>query len=461
MWTPELERFPGPRYVAIADAMAESIELGDLSDGDRLPTHRALADKLGVTVGTITRAYAEAERRGLVTARVGRGSFISTPHAQGDRFMIRGESEPDCVDLQLNLPIAKDRADVLSQSLTELAADPVKMNRILGYQPDVGMPEHRETAARWLGLAGLHTQADQLMITGGGQHAIMLSLMALTRSGDMILSEAITYPGFMAVTHQLGLRPQPVAMDEEGVIPSAFEDACKQFAPRVLYCTPSLQNPTNAIMSEARREALAEIARRYHVWIIEDSVNANLLENAPPPLAEIAPDRVVYINSASKTLAAGIRVGWIVAPDEIRTQISNALRASNWMTSPLLAEICTRWINSGLAEQLLAEQKQELSQRNQLMRQYLGEFACRINPHSLHAWLELPEQWRSSEFILQAERRSVKVIGEDNFVVAQYRAPQAIRLSSSSAWSQNHLERGLKVLAELLRQEPEPSLSVF
>ncbi|MDX1319655.1 MAG: PLP-dependent aminotransferase family protein, partial [Oceanospirillum sp.] len=223
----------------------------------------------------------------------------------------------------------------------------------------------------------------------------------------------------------------------------------------------SLQNPTNAIMSEARREALAEIARRYHVWIIEDSVNSNLLEQTPPPLAEIAPDKVIYINSASKTLAAGIRVGWIVAPDEIRTQISNALRASHWMTSPLLAEICTRWIRSGLAQQLLEEQKTELFQRNRLMTQYLGEFNCRINPHSLHAWLELPEQWRSKEFIQQAEKRSVKVIGEDNFIVAQYRAPQAIRLSSSSAWSQNHLERGLKVLAELLRQEPQPSLSVF
>lgn len=461
MWTPELDNFPGPRYIAIADAIAESIDSGNLKDGDRLPTHRALADTLGVTVGTITRAYAEAERRGLVTARVGRGSFISTPQAQGDRFMIRGESEPDCVDLQLNLPIAKDRADLLSHSLTELAADPVKMNRVLGYQPDVGMQEHRAAGAKWLRLTGLHTQADQVIITGGGQNAILLTLMALTRAGDMILSEAITYPGFMAVTHQLGLRPQPVAMDDEGVIPSAFEDACKQFAPRVLYCTPSLQNPTNAIMSEARREALAEIARRYHVWIIEDSVNANLLENAPPPLAEIAPDRVVYINSASKTLAAGIRVGWIVAPNEIRTQISNALRASNWMTSPLLAEICSRWINSGLAEQLLEEQKLELTQRNHLISQYLGGFNCRINPHSLHAWLELPEPWRSSAYIRQAEQLGVKVIGENNFVVAQYRAPQAIRLSSSSAWSQTHLERGLKVLAELLRQEPEPSLSVF
>lgn len=461
MWTPELEHFPGPRYIAIADAMADAIEQGVLKDGDRLPTHRALADTLGVTVGTITRSYAEAERRGLVTARVGRGSFITTPHAQGQRFMIRGEAEPDCVDLQLNLPIANDRADILSRSLTELAADPHQMNRLLGYQPDIGMPEHREAAAEWLRLAGLNTQADKLMITGGGQNAIMLTLMALTRSGDMILSEAITYPGFMAVTHQLGLRPQPVAMDEEGVIPSAFEDACKQFSPRVLYCTPSLQNPTNAIMSEARREALAEIARRYHVWIIEDSVNSNLLEQAPPPLAEIAPDKVIYINSASKTLAAGVRVGWIVAPDEIRTQISNALRASHWMTSPLLAEICTRWIRSGLAQQLLEEQKTELFQRNRLMTQYLGEFNCRINPHSLHAWLELPEQWRSKEFIQQAEKRSVMVIGEDNFIVAQYRAPQAIRLSSSSAWSQNHLERGLKVLAELLRQEPEPSLSVF
>lgn len=461
MWTPELERFSGPRYVAIADALAESIQEGVLKDGDRLPTHRALADQLGVTVGTITRAYAEAERRGLVTARVGRGSFITKPPVQGERFKISGESEPDCVDLQLNLPIANDRAEVLSAAMAELSREPEQINRLLGYQPDVGMLEHREAASEWLRLSGLERSADQLMITGGGQNAIMLTLLALTRPGDMILSEAITYPGFMAVTHQLTLRAQPVAMDDEGVIPEAFEDACKQFSPRVLYCTPSLQNPTNAIMSESRREALADVARRYHVWIIEDAVNANLLEQAPPPIAEIAPDRVVYINSASKTLAAGIRVGWIAAPDEIRHQISNALRASNWMTSPLLSEICTRWIRSGVALQLLLEQKRELEQRNRLVQQYLGHYKSRITPHSLHTWVELPVQWRSNELIQQADKLGVKVIGEDNFIVAHYRAPQAIRLSSSNAWSLNHLEKGLKILSGLLDSEPEPSLSVF
>jgi len=461
MWIPKLEHYSGPRYMAIADAIADAIKQGDLNHGDRLPTHRALADTLKVTVGTITRAYAEAERRSLVNARVGRGTFIATQHAQGHRFKITGESEPDSVDLRLNLPIAKDRAKELSQTMAQLATEPEQMNRLLGYQPDVGMLSHREAAVEWLKLTGLNASADNLIITGGGQNAIMLSLLALTRPGDSILSEAITYPGFMAVTHQLNLRAQPVAMDEEGVIPEAFEDACKQFAPRVLYCTPSLQNPTNAIMSNNRREALVEVARRYHVWIIEDSVNSNLLTNAPAPLAEIAPDQVIYINSASKTLAAGLRVGWIVAPDEVRTQISNALRASNWMTSPLLAEICSRWITSGLAKRLLEEQKQELSHRNLLIEQYLGHYKSRINPHSLHAWLELPVQWRSSEFIQQADKQGVKVIGEDSFVVAQYRAPQAIRLSSSSAWSANHLERGLKILAELLQQEPEPSLSVF
>lgn len=461
MWTPDLEHYKGPRYTAIADAMADAIKSGELTDGDRLPTHRALADQLGVTVGTITRAYTEAERRGFVNARVGRGTFIATQHTQGQRFRIPGEAEPNAVDLRLNLPVAKDRADVLSKAMAELASEPEQMNRLLGYQPDIGLPEHREQAVHWLKQTGLHTSADQIAITNGGQHGIMLTLLALTRPGDIILSEAMTYPGFMAVTHQLHLRPQPVAMDEEGVIPSAFEDACKQFSPRILYCTPTLQNPTNAIMSEIRREALADVARRYNVWIIEDSVNSNLITDAPAPLAEIAPDKVIHINSAAKTLAAGLRVGWLVSPPEVRQQIANALRASCWMTSPLLAEIASRWIASGLAQTLLEQQKEELKQRNLLLDQYLGPYGLQSNLYSLHAWLELPELWRSSEFIAAADKENVKVIGEDSFIVAQYRAPQAIRLSSSCAWSQNHLEKGLKVLARLLQEEPQPTLSVF
>ncbi len=461
MWTPDLSQYKGPRYIAIADAMADAIKTGELNDGDRLPTHRALADKVGVTVGTITRAYTEAERRGFLNARVGRGTFIATQHTQGQRFRIPGEAEPNAVDLRLNLPVAKDRADVLSTAMAELAADPKQMNRLLGYQPDIGLPEHREQAVHWLKQTGLHCNADQIAITNGGQHGIMLTLLALTRPGDMILSEAMTYPGFMAVTHQLHLRPQPVAMDDEGVIPAAFEDACKQFSPRVLYCTPTLQNPTTATMSESRREALADVARRYNVWIIEDSVNSNLLEDAPAPLAEIAPDRVIHINSASKTLAAGLRVGWLISPADLQQQIANALRASCWMTSPLLAEISSRWISSGLAQTLLEQQKQELVLRNQLLDKYLGGYGLRSNPYSLHAWLELTELWRSSEFIAAADQKNVKVTGEDNFIVAQFRAPQAIRLSSSSAWSASHLEKGLKVLAKLLKEEPQPTLSVF
>lgn len=460
MWIPELQGFSGPRYIAIAEALARAVERKELHPGDRLPTHRALADTLGVTVGTITRAYAEAERRGLVSARVGRGTFI-TDRRQTPGFHIPEQSEPDHVDLSLNLPVAKNRADLLGPALAELATEPETLNRLLNYQPDTGMPEHRAAAAQWLNLCGVRASPEQMIITGGGQNAILLSLMALTRPGDMILSEALTYPGLMAITHQLNLRPQPVAMDEQGLIPEAFEDACKQFSPRVLYCNPTLQNPTNTTLPTERRHQLLEIARRYHVHIIEDAVNTNLLPSAPPSLAELAPDQVVYINSAAKVLAAGLRIGWIMAPEALRLQIAHALRASHWMTSPLLAEISTRWINSGLAGRLRQEQQQEIQARNALAQKYLGAYNCRIDACSLHIWLELPAPWRSRDFVRQAQEMGVQVVSEEKFVVGQYAAPQAVRLSGSCACSVAHLEKGLQILTRLLQQQPEPSLSVF
>lgn len=460
MWKPDLEAFSGPRYIAIADAIAQGMESGQLSDGERLPTHRALADTLGVTVGTITRAYAEAERRGLVTARVGRGTFIAGS-SQSPGFYIPEQPEPDRFDLSLNLPVAKNRANLLGPTLAELAAEPATLNRLLNYQPDTGMPEHRAAAAQWLQQRGMPAEPEQIIITSGGQNAILLSLMALTRPGDMILAEAMTYPGLMAITHQLNLRPQPVAMDEQGLIPEAFEDACKQFSPRVLYCNPTLQNPTNTLMPAERRRQLLEIARRYHVWIIEDAVNTNLMAEPPEPLACMAPDQVVYINSAAKVMAAGLRVGWIVAPETIYAQIAHALRACNWMTSPMLAEISSRWIRSGLADTLQQKQQQEIRARNALAAQYLSAYDVRIQPESLHAWLILPSPWRSRDFVQEAERQGVQLVGEEKFVVAQHRAPQAIRLSVSCPWSRAHLEKGLQLLTELLHQEPAPSLSVF
>src|SRR5690349_1756403 len=183
-WSPNLSQSAGPRYVAIADTLARDIAQGRLKAGDRLPTHRELAWKLGVTVGTVTRAYAEAERRGLIAGEVGRGTFIR------DRAIDVVPSTPNApdgfIDLARNFPPGwrdnREIADLLSD--LSLSND---LSPLLGYAPNLGLPAHREAGAQWLTRSGIDVAASQVAVTDGAQHATVASLSALTRPGHGVL----------------------------------------------------------------------------------------------------------------------------------------------------------------------------------------------------------------------------------------------------------------------------------
>ena len=228
-----------------------------------------------------------------------------------------------------------------------------------------------------------------------------------------------------------------------------------------MYCTPTLQNPTTAIMSVERRKEIIRICQQYNVLILEDDVNGPLAENAPLPLASMAPEQVVYIGSLSKTLAAGLRIGALVVPDDVKDRIAASVRASCWMVSPVVAEIACEWIRSGRAEHQVTRQKYEMMLRQQLAKEKLQTFEATITPLGFHVWLTLPEPWRASEFVKEAELRGVLLKGAGTFAIGRFEAPHAIRIAISCARDINQLAQGLDIIVGMLRAGPEPTLSVF
>src|SRR4029453_6923337 len=246
----------GPIYQAIADAIGREIEAGRLKPGRRLPTRRLLARHLGLTLTTVTRAYVEAQRRGLLNGEVGRGTFVR-PSA----LDIEGP-EQGVLDLAVNallpLPYMEELADRLSAAVPRSAGA-----RIFGYQPHAGARHNRAAGSAWIGWAGLDAPIDRIVVTGGGQHAILLSLMALAKPGDEILVEEFTYPGITDLAGHLPLRLRTVALDREGIVPEALEEALRAGMPTALYCISSFQNPTAAFMSDERRRQIAEIAIKH------------------------------------------------------------------------------------------------------------------------------------------------------------------------------------------------------
>ncbi|MFB9885980.1 aminotransferase-like domain-containing protein [Balneatrix alpica] len=462
IWKPDLSAYSGPRYQAIASALADAISLGELNPGTRLPTHRALAEQLGLTVGTITRAYAEAERRGLVEARVGSGTYISSrTHLDPSSPFQIGSQPSHLTELTLNLPVPNDRSPQLQQALADLQRKQLELNPLLAYQPEQGLLQHREIMANWLRRLDWQPDPEQLFITNGGQHGLLLALLSCCEPGDTLACEALTYPGLLGLAQQLHLRLQGLPLDQEGVTVESFAALCKERPPKVLYLTPTLQNPTSRTLSLARRQALIQLCQRHGVWIIEDDVNGWLPVNRPQPLAALAPEQVLHIGSLSKSLAAGLRIGSLVVPPSLRDQARRAMRASCWMASPLGAALACEWLNSPIADELLTRQRQAMQERQALAQQLLGEWQLEGAPQALHAWLPLPEPWLSHSFVEAAAQQGVRVLGRDTFSCGRWPGMHGVRLALSQPPSSAQLEQALQRLRQLLLQGPEAPLPVL
>ena len=454
-----LEDRPGPKYRAIAAALAEAIEIGRLAPGDRLPAQRDLAWQLGVTVGTVSRAYAEIERRGLLSGEIGRGTFVRAAPPPGDLPM-RPRAAKDGIDLTLNFPVPGSEQQFLAEALTKAARHP-DAGRLLEYQPDTGLPDHRAAGAAWLERRGVTVEPTRTIVTAGAQHGIIVSLAALTRPGDRILTERLTYQGVKPAAAMLGLRLEGVALDDEGLLPEALDQAIDETGARLLYCTPTLQNPTTSTVSDARKRAIAAIAARRDITIIEDDIYGILLEPpAPLPLATYAPDHTIYVTSLSKSVAPGLRIGYVAPPPRLVERIGAAVRASCWMAAPLTAEVAARWIVDGQADEILRNHRATAESRRRLAMRKLEGYAFDAPVGSLHAWLHLPEPWRAVQFVSAAQQQGVAVAPAETFAVGRGDIPHAVRICLGTPRDNATLIRGLDTLVALLG-DADASLSMI
>jgi DNA-binding transcriptional MocR family regulator len=454
MWLPELAARPGPRYRALVDALIEDVAEGRLPAGTRLPPQRDLAYRLGVTVGTVSRAYALAAERGLVSGEVGRGTFVRRPAAPTGRANPVSDGTGDVIKLTVNAPPDLSYGAIVAERLAEIAACPGATADLWTYTPKAGFPEHRAAAARWIAGVGLDASPDQTIITGGAQQAIVVAFTALARPGDTVLAEALTYAGICHVAERCGVRLHGVALDEEGVLPEALDAAGRIDGARLLIVNPTVHNPTTATMSLERRAALVALARKHDLIVIEDDVYGRLPEQRPPPIAALAAERTVYIGSGSKSVAPGLRVGVLLSPKHLFEQIAHAQHDLFLTCPPLMAELFTRLVADGTAERLAARQRIEAATRQRIAHEVLGALGYRAQPTSYHLWLPLPAPWRTTEFVEVVRERGVAIDPASSFAVDRARAPHAVRVSLSAAAGQDRLRRGLQILAATLAEMP-------
>lgn len=444
MWLPQIPPDARPFYRAVADVMGKDIAAGRLVAGERLPPQRDLAEALGVTVPTITRAYALAARRGLIDGTVGRGTFVRPP--------LSADLADAPIDLSVNAVPAHAHLGELAARL-ELPADAGRRAMLLAYPPRAGLGTHRAAGAAWLARRGVHVPADRVLVTSGAQHALVVALASLTRPGDTILVEELTYGGLIEAARLLGLTPHAVAMDTEGVQAVAIERAVGETGARVAVLQPVIHNPTGVTMSAARRAAVAAVASRHGLHVIEDDIYGFLApETAPLVTALESP--WTYLTSLSKSVAAGVRVGYIAVPAGQTTTAERSIWATEVASSPITAELATALIDDGIADAVVAWKRDELAARQALAREILPGLHREAHSASPHVWWPLPRHWKAGDFVNAARARGILLGAPEGFLGHPGATPRAVRLCLGPPATRERLAGALAILRELAAAVP-------
>jgi len=461
MWLPNLAGRSGPKHRAISEAIGEAVVDGSLEPEAKLPPQRELAYALGLSLGTVTRAYKEAARRGFVTGETGRGTYVCRKGAARAANSLWGPArdEDGPVNFVMNLPPVGIAAPELARTFASLGTSK-DLGQLLDHQSNGRIEGHMRAAANWVGRQGLDATGDEIILTNGAQHGILAALMATARPGDIVLAEALTYPALKQMAHHLQLRLHAVEMDARGLIPDALDAACRATESKVLYCMPTLHSPTGITVPEERRREIARIASDQGLTIIEDDVFGFLPADRPPPLAALAPDHTIFVTSVSKCLAPGLRIGIVRVPEEHLEAIRNAVQMSCWMPSPITAEIACRWIEDGTADRLNDWLRTEMQARCQLASDILGKAVACPPFLSFHLWFELAPPWREESFRAAAEQRNVKVASGEFFALNPKSAPQAVRLALGYEPSRARMAEGLRVIASLLAADGAGGASI-
>lgn len=472
-WVPDMTHARGPKYRAIADAISRDVESGLLKPGTKLPPQRELAWHLGVTVGTVTRAYQEAEGRGAVAGEVGRGTYVRATqqhNRRADRIIsdwhamdpVPVEDPLAPIDMHFNFPPPGRETEAARGALARLAKAP-NLTALLGYRSPSETATQAEAAVDWIGRRGFTVDPEEVVVSAGAHNGILVTLSSLTKPGARVLTEALCYPGLQSIARMLGLELIPVAMDEEGLRPDSLEEALHGGAKAAaIYCVPTLQNPTNRTMSEERRREIARIARAAGVPLIEDDIFGHIPEDAPPPLCVHYPEGGFYVTSISKTLSAGFRVGFVRAPKNHRGGVASAVRASAWMASPITVALAADWILSGEADAILKARRALIAERQARVHESLAGQSYDMPEGALHCWLHLPEPWRASQFVAAAAEADVVLSAAHAFTIGRAQNPHAVRVCLGPPSTPDRAEEALHRLARILAtQDPRDEVHVM
>lgn len=459
-WLPDLSKGTGPLYLRLADQIETNISDGSLPAGEKLPPQRNLAFDIGVTIGTVTRAYAVARERGLVSGEVGRGTYVlggeaheevvSRPFHAAPAAPILLQASPSSGVLRMDSTSAPDlgQSVVIRELLDRITAK--HADKIADYTR-TWPREWQEAGRQWLSTDDWTPEPQTIVSTAGCHAAIMAVIAVATAPGDKIAFEHLTYSSISRSANLIGRRSVVFGNDENGADPEDFERLCAQQHPKLVFLMPSLQNPTLSTMPAERMRAIVEVARKYNVWIIEDSIYGTLLDHPPATLASLAPERTFHVGGLSKAVSAGVRGGWVACPTHFASRVQIAHKMITGGLSFMLGELAAQLVLSGEADTVRTKVRRELAAREELARRMFAGFDFRSHRNAPYLWMKLPEPWLSGTFKQVAANEGVLVDDEDEYKAGRSeKVFHRIRVSFSMPRTREDVTAGFAIIRSLL-----------
>lgn len=447
-WKPDLSKTAGPKYVALAELLEDDIKSGKLTAGTKLPPQRELADFLDLNLSTISKAYKLCGQKGLLSASVGNGTYVASD-AAAETVLLCGRENAHIIEMGAVIPSVT--CNLVVKQYTERLLKRPDALQLFSYGAPGGTKRQCEAGVTWLRKSGLDTDREHIVPAAGGQNALTAVLGAFWKAGDKIGAEEATYPGVKTAAKLFGIQLLPVRMSNYEITEEGIRYAIQNENIKGLYVIPDYQNPTGHIMSLETRKKIAKVAGEENLLVIEDGINTLLEENPMPPIAAFAPEHVIYISSLSKTVSPGLRTAFVHVPERFHERLVTALYAMNISISPLLATVAAALIEDGAADEIVADRKRDIRERNAVVNQVLKGM---VLPGALTAplrYVRLPEYFTGKSFEICAKQAGVEVYGAERFCVGNRIPEKAVRISVITPPSPEILEEGLHRLKALLK----------
>ena len=413
----------------LAGRLRDAVERGDLAVGTRLPPERTLGRLLGLSRTTVTATYALLREEGWVESRRGSGTFAAAPGSgEGRRNQLVAhlagnpifsgliESPAMTVDFAAAAPAA---AAPVAAGVRLAAGDLEAHLRGHGYCT-AGLPALRQAIAAYLSRSALSTSEDEVLVTTGSQQAISLVVTLYVQPADPVVIEAPTYPGALDALRSAGARLFAIPVGEQGVRADDLRQMLTRTRARLVYLTPSFNNPTGAVVPVGTRRELARVAAEFQATLVEDhALAATALDRAgpPPPIGAFAPGGgVVLVGSLSKLFWGGLRVGWVRAPGPVIRKLARVKAVADVASSILPQLVAVRLLP--LADEVRDERRRELGGRlddlASLLEEHVPTWEWRRPAGGVSLWVRLPEG-SAVDFAEVALRHGVAVVPGPHF----------------------------------------------